>query len=77
MVGEIEPEPETDADKMSGYMDSAKEALGFDIPTLLTGMMEANAEDATFRAEVIKRFDVLIKNQQRIYAAVVGDVEQE
>ncbi len=72
MTEEPTPDPEIDAEQITGFMDTAKEALGFDIPTLLSGMMEANAEDATFRAEVIKRFDVLIENQLKIYAAVVA-----
>lgn len=66
-------EEEATAEAIASFMDSAREATGFDIPSLLSGMMEANVEDATFRAEVIKRFDTLIANQEKIYAAVIAN----
>lgn len=68
---------EASVEAIASFMDKAKEATGFDIPTLLSGMMEANVEDATFRAEVIKRFDVLIANQEKIYAAVTANDKQD
>ncbi len=77
-------EEKTTEEAIATFMDSAKKATGFDIPSLLSGMMEANVEDATFRSEVIKRFDVLIANQEKLYATVMAimgrfeaDAEQE
>ncbi len=50
-----------------------QEATGIDIQGLISSFTEGNAADEAFRAEVMERFEVLIKNQELIYAYLTRD----
>ncbi len=61
-------EETTDASEgIQDFLDNAKDAVGVDLAELLQGMMQANEEDATFRQEVMRRMDILIANQLKMY----------
>ncbi len=61
----------TDASEgIQDFLDKAKDAVGVDLAELLQGMMQANEEDAAFRTEVMRRMDILIANQLKMYAVL-------
>lgn len=50
-----------------------QEATGIDIAGLITSFTEGNVADVAFRQEVIEKLEVLIQNQNLIYAYLTRD----